>query len=383
MKPYILLTILLVIACIYPAPTHAADVYANALIDSTANILTPENAIGEPDGAYADFRDSDTELTLDMGEGEEGTGDLTLYFKMFDYGARVNVTFRDSDNNALYDTGIGLPSMVDSESIIYPYDTPYRYVDLSSPRTNQWSLDAVAAESYVGASAESDATATDDSADDASEVLPPTEDDIAGMLIKLENSNTVYVLGSDDKRHAFPNQVIFDSWYNSSESAVDITTVDATTMASYKLGANVTMRPGTWLVKITTDPKVYAVEPGGVLRWVQSEEIAEALYGESWNTKIADVADVFWPNYTFGEDITSAVYPDGIVVSLDGGSGLYEIANAGEWYIENGNRYAVAYETWVELGIPSTFRWAIDEESIELYVDGGDFELTNDVRYPF
>lgn len=59
------------------------------------------------------------------------------------------------------------------------------------------------------------------------------------------------------------------------------------------------------MVKFTTDPKVYVVGRGGVLRWVKTEALARAYYGENWNTKIDDIADAFYSNYAFGSDISA------------------------------------------------------------------------------
>ncbi|MFC1703132.1 hypothetical protein ACFLZO_01560, partial [Patescibacteria group bacterium] len=101
--------------------------------------------------------------------------------------------------------------------------------------------------------------------------------------------------------------------------------VDADELASYMLGGNVTYRPGTRLVKIQTDPKVYAVEPTGVLRWVQTEAIMVALYGSEWNKRIDDVADTFFLNYTVGVPLSSAVYPSGSIVKNSAGDTYYRI----------------------------------------------------------
>jgi hypothetical protein len=59
------------------------------------------------------------------------------------------------------------------------------------------------------------------------------------------------------------------------------------------LGGNVHYKPGALLVKIQTDPKVYAVGANGNLRWVRSEAIARALYGSNWNKLVDDVPDSF------------------------------------------------------------------------------------------
>lgn len=127
-------------------------------------------------------------------------------------------------------------------------------------------------------------------------------------LIKLPddgNANTqadsaVYYVGSDGKRHAFPNDKVYFTWYVDF-SGVQV--VNLTQMASIPLGANVTYKPGKKMVKFTTDAKVYAVAKGGVLRWVKTEAAAIELYGSAWNTKIDDINDAFYTNYKFGTDI--------------------------------------------------------------------------------
>lgn len=59
------------------------------------------------------------------------------------------------------------------------------------------------------------------------------------------------------------------------------------------------------MVKFTTDPKVYVVARGGSLRWVTTENLASAYYGTAWNTKIDDISDVFYTNYSFSADVSS------------------------------------------------------------------------------
>lgn len=133
----------------------------------------------------------------------------------------------------------------------------------------------------------------------------------AGTLIKLPddaNINTttdavVYYLGADGKRHAFPNERVFRSWYSNFNNLRVIT---AAQMASLPLGPIITYRPGVRMVKFQTDPKTYAVARGGELRWVRTEAIARAIYGTRWNTIIDDFSDAFFTDYRFGADITSA-----------------------------------------------------------------------------
>ena len=60
------------------------------------------------------------------------------------------------------------------------------------------------------------------------------------------------------------------------------------------------------MVKITTDPTVYAVDVGGVLRAVGSEQLAETLYNINWNQQIDDLPDAFFINYKMGSSLETA-----------------------------------------------------------------------------
>ncbi|TAL19164.1 glycoside hydrolase family 5 protein [Patescibacteria group bacterium] len=112
----------------------------------------------------------------------------------------------------------------------------------------------------------------------------------------------VYYYGQNGKRFVFPNFMTFTTWY---PDFTTIKTISPETLSSIPLGGNVTYRPAVKLVKITTDPKVYAVAVGGVLRWVRTEALAISLYGTDWNQKIDDVPDAFFVNYSVGADITT------------------------------------------------------------------------------
>jgi len=129
-------------------------------------------------------------------------------------------------------------------------------------------------------------------------------------LVKLQddgNASTqvdsaVYYVGTDGKRHGFPNSRTFFSWY-ADFSGVRVVTPQQ--LASLPLSLNVRYKPGHRMVKFATDPKVYAVSRGGVLRWVKTEGIAMALYGNLWNKNIDDLSDALYSNYTFGADINN------------------------------------------------------------------------------
>ena len=141
-----------------------------------------------------------------------------------------------------------------------------------------------------------------------------------GSLIKMNGLSSVYYLGQDGKRYVFPAQNIYFSWYKDFSGVV---TISQSELESYPLGANITMRPGTRLVKITTNPKVYAVEPGGNLRAIPDEATAKALYGDNWNKRVSDVADAFFTNYKMGNQLASNEVPAGSLVKNAGDASVY------------------------------------------------------------
>lgn len=116
----------------------------------------------------------------------------------------------------------------------------------------------------------------------------------SGDLIRGESLSALYYLGEDGFRYVFPNDKTYFTWYENFDGVKTISDADLTTI---QLGGNVTYKPGVKMIKITSDPKTYAVDEGGVLRWVTSEAVAISLYGENWNQMIDDVPDGFFPNY--------------------------------------------------------------------------------------
>lgn len=123
----------------------------------------------------------------------------------------------------------------------------------------------------------------------------------SGDLIKA-SLPAVYYYGGDGKRYVFPNEKTYKTWYSDFSSVKKITDAE---LAAVTIGGNVTYKPGVKMVKITTDPKVYAVDAKGTLRWVNSETVAGALYGGTWNKSVEDVSDAFFTNYTIGSDVAS------------------------------------------------------------------------------
>ncbi|MFZ2804413.1 MAG: hypothetical protein WA001_04270, partial [Patescibacteria group bacterium] len=134
----------------------------------------------------------------------------------------------------------------------------------------------------------------------------------AGSLVKLECGpdagaddpcTAVYYVGKDGARHAFPNSKVYFSWYTDFNS---VQTITPDVLGGLPLGKNVTYRPGYKLVKFITDPKTYVVAKGAQLEWVTTEDVAIGLYGTDWNTKVEDIPDTFFGDYTLGNNISDA-----------------------------------------------------------------------------
>lgn len=147
-----------------------------------------------------------------------------------------------------------------------------------------------------------------------------------GDLIKMEGNSSVYYYAGGE-RYVFPNEATYFSWYSDFSGVV---TISASELQAIPLGDNVVIRPGTKLVKITTDPKVYAVSPNGMLHHVDSEARAIALYGADWASRVVDVPDSFFTNYEIGDPIDSDTHPEGALVKYAGSAEIYYINGDGE-----------------------------------------------------
>jgi len=145
-----------------------------------------------------------------------------------------------------------------------------------------------------------------------------------GDLIKGTSLTTVYYYGFDGARYTFPNEKTYMTWFSDFS---DVETISDSALADISLAGNVVYRPGTRWIKITSDPKVYAVSTDGTLMWIESEDVAVDYAGSDWASYIEDVPDVFFTDYTSGSSLTSATAYDGMMY-MDGSS--YYVAWDGE-----------------------------------------------------
>ncbi|GEM_PF-4702524 len=128
--------------------------------------------------------------------------------------------------------------------------------------------------------------------------IPPV-DPYQGALVRTVDSSAVYYI-YNAARFVFPNEKIYYSWYQDFRT---VKTVSGSELATWRIAGVVTYRPGTRLIKLQTDPKVYAVSKGGVLRFVSTQPTAQKLFGSGWATLIDDLNDSFFSSYTVGEPL--------------------------------------------------------------------------------
>jgi hypothetical protein len=123
---------------------------------------------------------------------------------------------------------------------------------------------------------------------------------VSGSLVKSTSTSAVYYCGANGKRYVFPNDRIYFTWYRDFKS---VTTITAEQLADIPLGGNVTYRPGVKMVKVESVPNVYAVDKGGVLRWITTPTIASGLYGKDWAKQVDDLSIAFFGNYQMGAPV--------------------------------------------------------------------------------
>lgn len=161
---------------------------------------------------------------------------------------------------------------------------------------------------------------------------------VPGDLVKIQNDHdpatsedaAVYYVDTDLRRRPFPNQRVYDSWYRDFSAVKEITREE---MAGLWMGGPILYRPGTRLVKIPSIPKVYAVEPGGLLRWVETETVAIGLYGPDWAKRVDDLPESFFTAYVEGVPLTAAVWPTGTFISRASDAALFLIDGATKRHI--------------------------------------------------
>ena len=86
-------------------------------------------------------------------------------------------------------------------------------------------------------------------------------------------------------------------------------------------------------MKIPSIPKVYAVEPGGALRWIETEAVAKALFGDDWAKRVDDVSEAYFSNYHEGAPLTTPSWPTGTYVRRASDTAMFFIDGLKKRYV--------------------------------------------------
>lgn len=134
----------------------------------------------------------------------------------------------------------------------------------------------------------------------------------AGDFIKSDSYSTVYYVTADCGRRVFMDEQTYFTWQDDYDSLVNVT--DAT-LSALSLDGIMLPKAGVVLVKIQSDPKVYALAAGSTyvpkLQWVTSEEVAKDLFGSDWADYVIDIEPTFFSKFGEGDDIEEAADYDG------------------------------------------------------------------------
>lgn len=120
-----------------------------------------------------------------------------------------------------------------------------------------------------------------------------------GSLIKTSTSPQIYYVGVDNRKYPFPNEATYFSWYHNFSL---VQTVDQTTIESLVTGPNITIRPGIRFIKFTDSARVYAVEPGSILRWIPNENMFQRL-GYTFS-QLVELPNSLINDYVMGTELT-------------------------------------------------------------------------------
>ena len=292
---------------------------------SSSSSTTPTVTVTSPISGNA--LDGGTTDNIEWNVGGSGVDYVNLYYTFDGGDSYATITTHVDADDEEYEWDI--PNIEEEEVVIraIAYDSGAAKLAQDDSGTFSISLDGTLPEDEPDTSS---STSGEVMARDEANALLPSGVSVDG-LVKLpddgdsatQSDSAVYYVGLDAKRHPYPNSQIFFTWFSDFSSVQEIS---ATDLASMTIGTPILTRPGTLMVKIQTDPKVYAVEPGYVLRWVTSESVALDLYGAAWNTKIMDIEDTYFSKFTFDGDLEAGdAHPSGALVQVSAGDDIYYI----------------------------------------------------------
>lgn len=147
----------------------------------------------------------------------------------------------------------------------------------------------------------------------------------AGTLLKIKNraGAAVYQIGSNGKKHVFPDQKTFMTWHDNFNDVIE---VDQATLDNYEDGGPVTFQPDVSLATSPCTAKVYAVGDDGEIVHIPDEATAKKYYGQGWQSLVKDVdCGMFSVSYKVKSGFLGEVFPNGTYMQDEDSNELYLI----------------------------------------------------------
>jgi len=132
-----------------------------------------------------------------------------------------------------------------------------------------------------------------------------------GQFIRSYSFSGIYYIDEDMVRHPFWDA---NSFFTYADSWNDVVWVTDATLPTMTLGSPMLPKENVVLVKIQSDPKVYAIDSDNTLRWVPSEIIANTLYGTGWADYVIDLEATIFARYSVGENMTGSENINGSIM---------------------------------------------------------------------
>lgn len=125
------------------------------------------------------------------------------------------------------------------------------------------------------------------------------------VVIKSQGLGFLYWRGSNGNRFSFPTEDVFLSWFPASQFRPAIFNLTDAQVVAIPLAGSVLYKAGTRLIKLSSDPKIFAVGNNGSIHWIPSEGTIEKIFGYYWRNILVTIPDVLFVNYSVGRVIES------------------------------------------------------------------------------
>lgn len=164
-----------------------------------------------------------------------------------------------------------------------------------------------------------------------SDLIKIRRDFYKGRLIKVTNDSAVYHVASDGKRRLFVNSPTFWSWRTGTWTDHLVETISQAEFDVIPLAKNVTVRPGSKLIKFKGSEVIYTVKVGDIIC------PATFGYGDNWMARLIIIQNSFESDYTRDNDCSissdNLLYPDGSLIQYKNSTDI--------WYIDNNTKRQV------------------------------------------